>query len=405
MERLIAEQLRIMEKQLDLMRLAEAAQDAAAAGHARPATLNGTETGAMAHLEAVAGLDASSSNGIGHALEAPVTRVPLTDAQRDVWIICQLSDEGSAAFNLATTLTLTGELDVEALREAVRRLVQRHESLRTTIDPLGDHLVVQGGADAAFAFVDLSDSPEPERAERIGAIVDGELTNPYDLVEGPLFRTTLIRSAPGVHTLVLAAHHLVCDGWSFGVLHRELGALYSESMPGEHAALQDATQFREYVTWRVDQSVDSEPYWLSLYDAPPAQLDLPVDMVRPPIRSFEYGSQRAVIRGESLAALKELASLQGVTPFIVLLAAWEILLHRLSGQVEFASGVFVSGQASMGVRDLVGLCANLLPLRVRVSPEESLSDVPPAPQARHVRRLRQPALHAREPRLGAAGDA
>ena len=217
--------------------------------------------------------------------------------------------------------------------------------------------------------------PKQSERPRSSRILDAELTVPYDLVAGPLFRFTLVRLSAADHLLVLSAQHLICDGWSFGVMHRDIGVLYSQLTHGAPGPAADVIQLREYVAWGADQAESSERYWLDLYRDPPAQLDLPVDAVRPPVRTFAYDSERVVLDGELLASVRALATDTGVTPFGVLLTAWQILLSRLSGQTEFASGVFVSGQASMGARDLVGLCANLLPLRSRIAPEEPLSDL------------------------------
>jgi amino acid adenylation domain-containing protein len=361
-QRLINEQLRIMRKQLDLMRSIEApdgtaAPSAAVAAPSVPVPLEGPATGTEAR------------------------RVPMTDAQRDVWIVCQLGGDASAAFNLSATLELKGDLDLEALHQAVRRLVGRHESLRATVDATGDHMVLGGSIDIELTVLDMSESQELERRQRLAAFLDSEMTLPYDLERGPLFRATLIRLGPGDHTLVLSAHHLVSDGWSLGVMQRDLGAIYTSLVRGELVPLEEATQFSDFVAWRVGQSAEAEPYWRALYAHPPVQLDLPADKVRPPVRAFDYGTQRAVIGEDLLTAVRDLATAHGVTPFIVLLAAWEILLHRVSGQSEFASGVFVSGQASMGARSLVGLCTNLLALRASLDPNERLSD--------HLTSLRQ----------------
>ncbi len=236
-----------MEKQLQLMRLVEAAAHS-------PTRMLATESKAL----------------------------PLTDAQRDVWIICQLSSEGSAAYNLSSALSLTGDLDVEALHQSMRRLVERHEALRTTFDATGHQQVVSASVDVALPIVDMSDTPEAERAQAVAAFLDSDLSTPYDLVNGPLFRPALIRLDDTDHLLVLSAHHLVCDGWSFGVLQRELGAIYSSVVADERISLEHATQYSEFAAWRIAQSSDSEPYWLGLYEDPPAELDLPADAARPP---------------------------------------------------------------------------------------------------------------------------
>lgn len=301
-------------------------------------------------------------------------RLPLTDVQRDVWVVCQWGDAGSTAYNISTLLRLQGALDIEVLHRSLRELVRRHEALRTTFDEAGGHQLVQQGSDPGLPIVDISDLPRGEQARRVSALLDTDMATPYDLVNGPLFRPTLIRFGPADHSLVLAAHHLVCDGWSFEVMKRDLGAIYSSLVAGERIGLVEATQFSEYVAWHANQGADAEAYWLGLYKAPPVPLDLPTDKARPPVRSFEFGSHRGVIDGELLAELREFALAQGVTPFIVFLAAWEIMLHRLSGQVGFAAGAYVAGQASMGAPDLVGFCANHPALLVDIVPDEPLRD-------------------------------
>ena len=346
-QRLINEQLRVMEKQLRLV-------------------------GALGVAEAQPSDDGSSEEP--QPAERYPRRIPLTDVQRDVWITCQLSPEGSAAYNLSTLLRLQGHLDVAALQESLRRLVLRHESLRTTFEASGDYQLISQDAESALAVVDLTDGPPEERSARFEAVLDAEMSTPYDLVDGPLFRPGLVRLGDDDHTLIISTHHLISDGWSLGVMKRELATIYSSIVAGGREELPDVVQFSEYVTWRDDQRAVSEPYWLDLFHEQPAQLDLPLDRARPPVRSFDFGSERTIIDEALLASLKRLATQQGVSLFTVLLAAWEILLHRLSGQTEFVNGVFVSGQASIGARDLVGLCADLLPLRATVTPDERLSD-------------------------------
>jgi amino acid adenylation domain-containing protein len=317
----------------------------------------------------------SAADGLaGAAPSAPVKRIPLTDVQRDVWVLCQLSDAGSVAYDLSTSLRLRGELDIEALAAAVPLLVQRHEALRTTFDAEGEWQLVHPAAGIALQVVDLSDLPPADRDARLAQIQDAAVTTVYDLVNGPLFSATLVRTTATDHTLILATHHLISDGSSLGVLEQDLGALYTSLARGTSPTLDEPTQFEAYVAWRAEQEEASEAFWRGLYQDLPAQLDLPADRARPPVRSFAYGSRQMAIGPDLVGAVRGLAVDAGVTPFTVLLGAWELLLHRLSGQTDFASGVFVSGQASMGAPDLVGLCAGLLPLRVRVAPGDSVTD-------------------------------
>jgi amino acid adenylation domain-containing protein/non-ribosomal peptide synthase protein (TIGR01720 family) len=387
-QRVIDAQLRVMRKQLELVRSVQADADGV-----RPVAPSVT---LPVVIDVVSG-DPDTLGTVPVAADTPIARrVPLTDAQRDVWIVCQLGHEASAAYDLSTTLELRGQLDTEALRTAIGRLTERHASLRATIDPSGDHMLIPDHISVDLPIVDLSGFPMAERSEQVAAYVDAQMTYPYDLVNGPLFRATLLRNGEDDHLLVLSAHHLITDGWSLGVMQRDLGALYTAVVRDRAPDLGPATRFEDFVAWHADQSADAAPYWLELYDRPPVQLDLPTDGVRPPVRTFDYGTHRAVIGEELLPSLRELAVANGVTPFVVLLAAWQLLLHRLSGQAEFASGVFVSGQASMGARSLVGLCTNLLPLRAEMEPHELLSD--------HLARLQRSTFDAFDNQHYALGD-
>ncbi len=314
-----------------------------------------------------------SDGGLSRGLTPPAN-VPLTHEQRDIWVASQLSDEGSAAFNLATMLGLKGELDVQALHQALRQLRRRHEALRTTFDLDGEYQVVSPEFEIALPVLDVSNDPEPARSQRVDAFLDADMSTPYDLATGPLFRVTLIRHAADEHVLVLSMHHLIGDGWSFDVMRRELGVLYAAQLQGQPAALDDPMQYREYAAWRVEQSEASRAYWRQLYDQPPVRLELPTDKARPAVRAYEYGYARVVIGEELLASLKGVATAQGATTFTVLLTGWEILLHQLSGQPDFVHVAFVSGQPGMGAQSLVGFCTNTLPMRARIEPTERISD-------------------------------
>jgi amino acid adenylation domain-containing protein len=298
----------------------------------------------------------------------------LDHSQRDIWVASQLSDGGSASFNIATMLGLRGELDRAVLHEALRQVRQRHEALRTTFAPDGEHQIVSPDADIELPVLDLSDMAEELRAARLDAFLDADIATPYDLEAGPLFRATLVRLAGDDHVLVLSMHHLVGDGWSFDVIRRELGLIYAALQRGESPVLEEPTPYRAFVDWRLEQSKASAPYWWQLYEQLPSRLELPTN-ARPAVASFEYGFARATIDERLLTALRDVAAAEGVTLFTVMLTGWETLLHRLSGQDDFAHAVFVSGQPGMGVRSLVGYCTNALPMRARIDPAERLSAV------------------------------
>ncbi len=298
----------------------------------------------------------------------------LTDAQRDIWVVARLGDEASAAYHPSEALRLQGELDVGLLERALDILVERHESLRITFDPEGAYQLIHDTREVRLPIDVVADGGDAERRRAMEDFLQAERARPFDLVQGPLFRARLVRMAEDDHTLILTAHHIVSDGWSLGILQRDLAITYSALRRGETVSLEDTMQFSDYVAWYAEQTADAEAYWLDLYSEPPRQLDLPTDHPRPPVRSFACAQERATMPADLIAELRQLAAAQGVTLFTVLMASWQLMLHRLSGQDDVPLGIFVAGQSAMGVRDLTGLCVNFLPLRSQYVAQESAAD-------------------------------
>lgn len=294
--------------------------------------------------------------------------VPVTEPQREVWLADKLGSEGSLAYNESVSLRLRGVLDEQALCAAVRELGTRHESLRATISPNGDDMCIAEDFVLETERHDLSALEAGARdvavRERLRAVTE----TPFDLERGPLVRAELLVLAVDEHLLVLTAHHIVCDGWSFGVLVRDLAAAYARNVgqPGAHE--RPAQSFAEYALSQgslagSEQAMEDERYWLSRFTGSIPTLDLPNDRPRPRQRTFAAGREDAMLDAELVAALRKLGASKGASLFATLFTGFSTLMRRLSGQSDVVVGFAAAGQAAGGHDALVGHCVNILPVR------------------------------------------
>jgi len=304
--------------------------------------------------------------------------LPLSFAQERLWVIDRM-DPGSAAYNMPFSLRLRGALDVGALRAALDALVERHESLRTTFPaPDGRPVQVVGpAAGAPFRMETLDGVPDEEREVRARAEADAEAWRPFDLAEGPLFRAVLYRISESDHLLVLAQHHAVTDGWSMGVVFRELSALYGSFVKGEPSPLAPLpVQYGDYAAWQrawlagdaLDRQVE---YWrLHLAGAPPL-IELPTDRPRRGVQSTDGASHHFRVPAETLDALRTLSHAEGATLFMTVLAAFQLLLSRYARQDDVVVGTPIAGRTQEALEGLVGMFVNTLALRTRLDGDPS----------------------------------
>ncbi|MFB1485414.1 condensation domain-containing protein, partial [Corallococcus sp. RDP092CA] len=281
----------------------------------------------------------------------PLTRAhsdgppPLSFAQQRLWFLDQLTP-GDASYNIPTALRLTGQVDVEALRRAFEALVARHDALRTTFresqGQATQHIHTPGTW--ALPLTDLSTLPEAERETEAQREVEADARQPFDLRNGPLLRTALVRLAEEEHLLLVTMHHIVSDGWSMGVLVRELVAFYEAFSTGQTPVLAPLpVQYTDFATWQRDwlqgETLESQlGYWKQQLAGAPATLELPTDHPRPAIQSHAGATHAVSIPQATSDALKALAQREGATPFMVLLAAFQVLLSRYSAQEDLTVG-------------------------------------------------------------------
>lgn len=298
--------------------------------------------------------------------------IPTTEAQREVWLADRLGVDASLAFNESVSLHLRGPIDLEALRGAVRRLVARHELLRASVSPDGGELVVSASSELPLGWVDVGASGGLPH-EALAAAAARAVAEPFSLEQGGLFRAELHRLTIDHHVLLMTAHHIVCDGWSWAVLVEDLGQLYAELM-GEAPEPDAPSSYADYVRWELAESTGAamaahESYWLNRYAGQTLPtLDLPTDRPRAALRQFDSARLDHVWDAAFLADLRRTGARQGASLVATLFAGWAVLLSRLSGQTDLVVGVPAAGQAASGLHRVVGHCVNLLPVRIEVDP-------------------------------------
>ncbi|WP_168714144.1 non-ribosomal peptide synthetase [Streptomyces sp. A1136] len=306
---------------------------------------------------------------------------PLSFAQRRLWFLDRLAS-GGPLYNVSLVLTLTGDLDPAALRRALRALVRRHASLRTRLEatPGGDPVqVVDPAGDVAWATEDLGHLPEAERTAAADDRAREEAALPFDLTAGPLARFRLLRVEERRSVLLVTMHHAVCDGWSVGVLLRDLTALYRTAADGGPDPLPPLpAQYPDYAVWQralLDGPARSGQlaYWRDrLAGAPPA-LDLPTDRPRPAVPRHVGDTIPVRLSAELTARLGEVSGRLGTTRFMTLLAVFSLALGRYAGVRDVSVGTPVSGRVRPELDDLIGFFVNTLVLRSRWEEEQTFA--------------------------------
>lgn len=301
--------------------------------------------------------------------------IPTTEAQREVLTASEMGVDASCAYNESVSLELKGTLDKPALELAMHELVKRHESLRATLNASGTRMLVTDEVRFELPFTDLSSLNDAERARQLDAIAQKDMTTPFDLRNGPLFRAQLIKIANDAHLLRLCGHHVVCDGWSLGIMMAEISALYNAAKSGAAPKLPEASTFSAYSLATIDfakspEHAAVERYWLDLYKGPVPRLDLPTDRPRPKQKTYKGNRLDLLLTQDLVRGLKEVATRSGASFVTTLMTTFEVLLHKLTGDSNIVVGLPAAGQSDMGMKHLVGHCVNLLALRSRVDEDQ-----------------------------------
>jgi amino acid adenylation domain-containing protein len=297
-------------------------------------------------------------------------RAPLSFAQQRMWMLDRMHG-ASAAYNLPGAIRLHGTLDVDALERAFAEILRRHAVLRTRFEGEADEpmQVVQAAGPFELPLLDLSDLPAHEREARIAVVCRDEALQTFDLTGGPLLRVRLLRAAADDHVLLAVTHHIISDGWSMGVFLHELSVLYAALRAGRASPLPELPlQYADFARWERAQlqgeTLERElDFWRGRLAPPLAALDLPMARPRPPLASFAGAELRCRLGAELLERLRALAAAEQSTLFMVLLAAFQTLLYRHSGQTDVLVGTPVANRGCLATEGLIGFFANTLVLR------------------------------------------
>ncbi len=299
---------------------------------------------------------------------------PLTEAQRELWLATAIGDAASCVFNQSSTLRLRGPLQQRVLESAFQELVQRHDGLRATFSENGDSQTV-----APRLAIDLPFSDLTGRATQLDALLADEASRPFDLAHGPLVRARLVRLDQNNHIMLFTVHHIVCDGRSLAILSNDLGELYSAKCAGRAALLVPAQSLMAYAVeeYRQTESPErraAESYWIEQYADQPPALELPPDFPRPAQKSFHGALAKFELPPALCSELNRAGARQGCTFFTILLAAYYVLLYRLTGQEDIVVGVPFATPGTEGSESLVGHTVNFLAVRDHLSGNSSWGD-------------------------------
>ncbi|MEA2604640.1 MAG: hypothetical protein QOF89_5632, partial [Acidobacteriota bacterium] len=313
---------------------------------------------------------------------------PLSFAQQRLWLLDRL-EPGGSAYDIPSPARLTGDLDPGALAWTLAEIRRRHEALRTTFATL-DGVPVQVIAPpdpatpvtpAILPLVDLSALPEPAGRGEGERLLAAEAKTPFDLEAGPLCRIALVRLAPAEHLLVLNMHHIVSDGWSMGLFFNELSVLYAAGRDRRPSPLPEPPiQYSDFAVWqrewlRGPALEEQLAYWRGQLAGSPPALELPTDRLRPAVPTHRGEALPLRLPASLTLALRELSRREGASLFMTLLAAFNVLLSRLSGQEDVVVGSPSAGRGRLETEGLIGLFLNTLVLRTDLSGAASFKEL------------------------------
>ena len=307
---------------------------------------------------------------------------PLSYAQQRLWFLQQLEPE-NPAYHVHAAVKLQGRLDTEALKRSLGEIVRRHEALRTQFVMEGEEAVQKISAEwqVEVPVVDLSCWGAEERERETVRLAIEEARTPFDLARGGLFRARRLQWRDGENVLLLTMHHIVSDGWSVGVLVRELGELYSAYARGKESGLTELSiQYGDFSAWQreyLQGEVLEEhlQYWRQQLGGDLPVLELPTDHARPRVRSYRGAQHRFRVGITLTEKLKELSRREGATLFMTLLAVFDVLLARYSGQEDIVAGTPIANRTRLETEELIGFFVNTLVLRTDIKGNPSIREV------------------------------
>jgi amino acid adenylation domain-containing protein len=299
---------------------------------------------------------------------------PTVEPQQEIWLSCIIGGpDANRGYNESVSLLMNGDWNQPAMEKSLDALIQRHEALRAAFSADGSEICIYKEFPLNLTYEDLSGISVGEQKEYIRSFAKTDASIPFDLLNGPLFRFAIFTLDNKTHYLTLTAHHIICDGWSVGIMLQDLGKLYSAYSKGLEPRLPEAIRFTQYAKeeWAFEKTAEYneiQNYWLEQYKDKPVQLNLPIDFPRPAIRTYKSQRDDFKLNPALIQSLKKLGARTGSSLVSTLLCSFEIFLSRLTGQEDIVLGLPVSGQSATGNHALVGHCVHLLLLRSHPNP-------------------------------------
>ena len=299
---------------------------------------------------------------------------PLSFAQQRLWFLDRL-EPGNPAYNISLAVNLKGQLDVALLEQSFNEIIRRHETLRTTFTTVNGQpvQVIASSLKLSLSVIDYQKNIESQGDAAVWQLLTQESQQPFDLIQGSLLRAKLLRLAQQEHILLLEMHHIISDGWSAEVFLQEIALLYKAFLTNSSSPLPEVSvQYKDFAHWQR-QWLQGEilqtqlSYWQQQLEGIPAALQLPTDRPRPAVQT-SHGAQQSIELSEAvIKQLKAIARQEGVTVFMILLAAFQTFLYRYTGQDDIAVGTPVANRNREEVKRLIGFFVNTLVLRTDMS--------------------------------------
>lgn len=303
---------------------------------------------------------------------------PVSDGQRRLWALSQF-EEGSVAYNMPSQLTLKGAYDIPKFIKAIGATIERHEVLRTVFKLSDDaevrqYIIPAKDLDFKLDFIDFSN--EEDKSFKTARYIKEDSYRTFDLENGPLLRAALIKQAEGEFVFYYNMHHIISDGWSMGILAKDVLAFYESFISYQEPNLPTLNiQYKDYAAWQLKSQANgtNKQYWLNILAGELPLLDLPSNKVRPKIKTYKGSSLRTFLAADATAELKDFAGKNGGSLFTVLLTMLNVLFYRYTLQEDIIIGSPVAGRDHQDLNNQIGFYVNTISLRSQISADDSFN--------------------------------
>ncbi|HKU73634.1 MAG TPA: MupA/Atu3671 family FMN-dependent luciferase-like monooxygenase [Pyrinomonadaceae bacterium] len=306
-------------------------------------------------------------------------KFPMTEGQKQLWTLAQLSDDANGGYNESSMLHMRGALDVDALYRTMQKLADRHEAMRITYSEDGEHQYIHSRVKVSAPVFDLSGLSDEERKRKVDEWSKAEMRQSFDLARGPLFKFRLARLEPQYHVLIFTYHHSIIDGQSLSVFFKEFNAIYGAECRGEVCSLPEPRQFSDYLQDPGRQRSEvtneaNEAYWLKAFAGGVTLLNLPADHPRPATHSFKRERYTAYLGPEITHQVQQWCRSKRCTAFLMMLTVFKVLLHKLTGQRVLLVGITTADGDGVKRNDLMGFRLNGAPLQSQIAGDPTFNE-------------------------------